>query len=60
MTQRKVRIALATEADRPAIYRMRHDVYAAELGQHQVQPSLMLSDPLMRPMSTSSPLSPVR
>ncbi len=42
----KVRIALATPADRPSIYRMRHDVYAAELGQHMVQQSAMLSDTL--------------
>jgi histidinol-phosphate/aromatic aminotransferase/cobyric acid decarboxylase-like protein len=40
------RIAPATEADRPFIYRMRHDVYAAELGQHAVQQKAMLSDAL--------------
>jgi len=30
----RIRIALATEEDRHAIYRMRHDVYARELHQH--------------------------
>jgi len=42
----KVRIAPATQADRPSIYRMRHDVYATELGQHEVRPDAMLSDAL--------------
>src|SRR5579859_7852855 len=42
----KVRIAPATQADRPSIYRMRHDVYATELGQHVVQQNAMLSDSL--------------
>jgi histidinol-phosphate/aromatic aminotransferase/cobyric acid decarboxylase-like protein len=42
----KVRIALAKPADRPSIYRMRHDVYANELGQHMVQQDAMLSDAL--------------
>lgn len=41
-----VRIASATQADRPLIYRMRHDVYAFELGQHVVQQTGMLSDAL--------------
>jgi histidinol-phosphate/aromatic aminotransferase/cobyric acid decarboxylase-like protein len=41
-----VRIAAATEADRSSIYRMRHDVYAAELGQHAVRQNAMLSDTL--------------
>lgn len=41
-----VRIAPATEADRPSIYRMRHDVYATELGQHIVQRDAKLSDAL--------------
>jgi len=31
---RRLVIALAADADRAAIYRMRHDVYARELGQH--------------------------
>jgi histidinol-phosphate/aromatic aminotransferase/cobyric acid decarboxylase-like protein len=41
-----VRIAMATYADRPSIYRMRHDVYASELGQHAVRQSAMLCDAL--------------
>ena len=28
------------------IYRMRHDVYVTELGQHEVQQNAMLSDAL--------------
>ena len=40
----KVSIGLATPADRPSIYRMRHEVYATELGQHAMQPNEMLSD----------------
>jgi len=42
----KVRIALAREEDRPLIYRMRHEVYAAELGQHQMRQDGSLSDAL--------------
>jgi histidinol-phosphate/aromatic aminotransferase/cobyric acid decarboxylase-like protein len=42
----KVSIGLATEADRPSIYRMRHEVYATELGQHVVQLNGRLSDAL--------------
>lgn len=42
----KVRIALASNDDRPQIYRMRHEVYAAELGQHQIRQDGMLSDGL--------------
>lgn len=42
----KVRIALARVEDRPLIYRMRHEVYAAELAQHQVRQDGMLSDGL--------------
>lgn len=45
-SQQKVRIALAREEDRPQIYRMRHEVYAAELGQHQLRQDGMLSDGL--------------
>jgi histidinol-phosphate/aromatic aminotransferase/cobyric acid decarboxylase-like protein len=43
---RKVSIALATEADRPAIYRLRHEVYARELAQHDVRDDASLSDAL--------------
>ena len=42
----KVMIGPVTQADRPAIYRMRHDVYANELGQHEVRQNAMLSDAL--------------
>jgi histidinol-phosphate/aromatic aminotransferase/cobyric acid decarboxylase-like protein len=42
----KVKIALAGLADRPSIYRLRHDVYASELWQHRVQQNAMLSDAL--------------
>lgn len=39
-------LRLATSADRPAIYRMRHDVYAAELGQHALREDRVLHDAL--------------
>ena len=42
----KVMIGPVTHADRPSIYRMRHDVYATELGQHRAQQNAMLSDGL--------------
>lgn len=42
----RLRIALGTPADRPSIYRLRHEVYAAELGQHSLRPDGMLSDAL--------------
>lgn len=45
-TSERIRIGLATPGDRPSIYRLRHDVYANELGQHTVQPNAMLSDAL--------------
>jgi histidinol-phosphate/aromatic aminotransferase/cobyric acid decarboxylase-like protein len=44
--RRTTRISMATGADRPAIYAMRHDVYAVELGQHPRNAEGMLSDPL--------------
>jgi histidinol-phosphate/aromatic aminotransferase/cobyric acid decarboxylase-like protein len=43
---RKARISEATLSDRPAIYRMRHDVYAQELGQHKTTSGEVLSDSL--------------
>src|ERR1700722_11037077 len=43
---RKARISEATLSDRPAIYRMRHDVYAQELGQHKITSEQLLSDSL--------------
>ena len=45
-TSRKARISEATPSDRPAIYRMRHDVYAHELGQHKTTAEQVLSDSL--------------
>jgi histidinol-phosphate/aromatic aminotransferase/cobyric acid decarboxylase-like protein len=45
-SSRKARISEATLSDRPAIYRMRHDVYAHELGQHKVTTEQVLSDSL--------------
>ena len=39
-------ISLATDSDRNAIYRLRHAVYAAELGQHQQNPEGTLRDSL--------------
>ena len=41
-----VTVELATEADRPAIYRFRHQVYATELRQHPENPQELLTDPL--------------
>ena len=39
-------LALASDSQREAIYRLRHRVYAEELGQHAVHPSQALRDPL--------------
>lgn len=49
--QQAVRITVRPEAahvspDRDAIYAMRHDVYAVELGQHPINPQRRLSDTL--------------
>ena len=41
-----VRLALATEADRECIYRMRHAVYSEELGQHPENGEGRLTDSL--------------
>src|SRR5688572_17624257 len=41
---KRVRLAPATSEDREVIYRIRHDVYASELGQHQVRPDRRLLD----------------
>jgi histidinol-phosphate/aromatic aminotransferase/cobyric acid decarboxylase-like protein len=45
-SHRRTRISMATPVDRPAIYAMRHDVYAVELGQHPQNTEGMLSDAL--------------
>ncbi|MGC2029731.1 MAG: histidinol-phosphate transaminase [Steroidobacteraceae bacterium] len=42
----KARISAADPSDRPAIYQMRHDVYAQELGQHNTNSEHLLSDSL--------------
>jgi histidinol-phosphate/aromatic aminotransferase/cobyric acid decarboxylase-like protein len=39
-------LAVATETDRATIYRLRHDVYASELGQHATNVAGALSDDL--------------
>jgi histidinol-phosphate/aromatic aminotransferase/cobyric acid decarboxylase-like protein/predicted GNAT family N-acyltransferase len=39
-------LRMATSEDRPAIYRLRHEVYASELGQHPENPQHKLSDGL--------------
>ncbi len=41
-----LRLALASSADREAIYRLRHAVYAAELGQHSTNDEGRLRDAL--------------
>src|SRR6185437_4268150 len=42
----RILIRIATEADREEIYRLRHEVYARELGQHTVNEIGSLHDPL--------------
>jgi len=42
----RMEIRTATAADREAIYRIRHEVYATELGQHAVSAEQRLTDPL--------------
>lgn len=44
--QTRCSVRLATAHDREAIYHLRHEVYASELSQHDLQPSGRLSDPL--------------
>ena len=43
-TDPKIEIGLADATDRPAIYRLRHQIYALELGQHQPNSSQELTD----------------
>jgi hypothetical protein len=43
---RSLTIATATPADREEIYRLRHEVYARELGQHRVNGARRLTDAL--------------
>jgi histidinol-phosphate/aromatic aminotransferase/cobyric acid decarboxylase-like protein len=42
----KIDISLAGADDRPAVYRLRHQIYALELGQHHPNSEQQLSDPL--------------
>lgn len=42
----RFRIARASASDREAIYRIRHEVYARELGQHATNDSGRLTDPV--------------
>src|SRR5262245_49117900 len=42
----KLIVALAADREREAIYRLRHDVYAVELGQHPVNQAERLTDAL--------------
>ncbi len=42
----QIRLRLATPNDRDAIYKIRHDVYASELGQHQANVAGTISDAL--------------
>jgi GNAT superfamily N-acetyltransferase len=46
LNHNKVRIALATAHDRDVIYRLRHEVFAHELGQHPENDEQMLTDAL--------------
>jgi histidinol-phosphate/aromatic aminotransferase/cobyric acid decarboxylase-like protein len=41
-----IRIALASEAEREILYRLRHEIYARELGQHRENPAGRLRDAL--------------
>ena len=41
---RNIQVAVATQHDRDAIYRLRHRVYAAELGQHPENSEGRLTD----------------
>jgi histidinol-phosphate/aromatic aminotransferase/cobyric acid decarboxylase-like protein len=43
---KKVVVRLATQADRNIIYRLRHDVYAAELAQHRINSEGAICDSL--------------
>ena len=43
---RKIEISLAEANDRPEIYRIRHQIYAVELGQHNLNTAQALTDSL--------------
>src|SRR6185436_4091592 len=42
----RIVVRMAEPGDRDAIFRLRHDVYAAELGQHPVNEAGVLTDPI--------------
>src|SRR5438045_2027026 len=42
----QVRVAVANDGDREQIYRLRHEIYAGELGQHRENESGRLTDNL--------------
>jgi histidinol-phosphate/aromatic aminotransferase/cobyric acid decarboxylase-like protein len=44
--RRKLTVRVATDEEREAIYRLRHEVYARELGQYEVRPDGRLTDAL--------------
>lgn len=46
MSLREIELTIATEADRETICRLRHDVYAEELGQHMPNATERLTDAL--------------
>ena len=46
LTSNRIVVRLATLADREEIYRLRHEVYARELGQHALNKMGSLHDPL--------------
>ncbi len=46
LTPKRTVVRLATATDREQIYRLRHDVYAHELGQHAANPAGRLTDAL--------------
>ena len=46
MKNSQVSIGIASEDDRQTIYRLRHQVYAVELGQHEQNPEGILTDRL--------------
>ena len=46
LVRERVSISIASDLDREEIYRVRHEVYACELGQHPVNGAMSLRDPL--------------
>src|SRR6266581_392964 len=46
ISQARINLSVATDADREALYRLRHEVYARELRQHLVNSAGCLRDAL--------------